>query len=1168
MEDLAAPVDVPVGHPEGDVGPCILRCLRSKGFCVLSSHFSDELVEEVLRDIQALAKDHLRRPPKLVADGLLGEVGSAKFVELPALEATVAPAAFEVGEALRAADLHVSELGRDLVEAGAQDVRGRGRAAVHETGPLGLLDTELTEDQAAYWFHSFSRSRILVLQFFGPGPGTLELRIYGEVDSEPYQISTRQGLMVILRSDILACEHRSTDSTFAVSAFLVDDPHLRPRGAEVGLAPAAKALDEWLVSRMQDLKHAPEGEHDVSLAPSIPREVQRAMNRMILRGERVALRGAACKVGAAHHPDQLHGALVQGIDFPIEVPISRWPHESFYESQPGPATSVGAKFCCRHMTYNDGMELFDNKLFQISSNEASKMDVAERQLLELGYMAAFDGGVRKKNLVGSDCGVFVAWQCAYQVLEDRSMGANRINFCLGCRGPSLSCDVDHASSLVAVKVCCSELGRACAQGLAVACQLNVLPEKWRSDHFHGLLSRVGRAMTFDSAADGFCRSDGVVGFYLKKLAEQVDGAEVSEPDQPLLGIIQAAVCRSQGRSASLRSPDGPCLQELLAESARVARISPLDVDYVECCGKAVRAHDAIEAQSAVRATRPQELALERQTQGIALGAIKSNIGSAGYCAGMVALLRTLLMGVHGSMSPLQHLFQVNPLIAGHDLGERMLLLTENLASLTEASFLGVTSCGMGGTNAHLLTYCRAVTDVPSISPLAAGDKLAFWPGGGGFLAKHETPRRAYTIVGSWSSWEIAADMEEESEGVYGYSVTLGENCWESFQIWLDGDPILALHPGCAKASKATSAHGPEIAGTELSWLIDGRRPWNPEKEGWCDESLAVDDRGTRASETEQEEEDDEEDRLAGRDAADRGWPGAEYRVRLRVAGRWRSVDWERLSEPPSDAGLSALMAADEATIGRYFITGSFNAWSFSEMMPVLGPLGVFEIELELYGWGEEFQVVRNKDWQQTIYSVDGEVYGPDDGGQGLNWHISGRPGDVVRVEFRRARRVGSGDVLSVSWHCVRKCEISELDPARWSLARQPRFFLIGSWDAYRRRRELLRTPGDANELSAEVEVPSGEEESTFQILLNGSWSAVLHPPSSMEAHASWEESAVAGPSRDALAAEVWTIRRSEVEGGSEAALPALVEIRLRLRQGDGWPEAVSWSLLGSARPGA
>jgi len=61
---------------------------------------------------------------------------------------------------------------------------------------------------------------------------------------------------------------------------------------------------------------------------------------------------------------------------------------------------------------------------------------------------------------------------------------------------------------------------------------------------------------------------------------------------------------------------------------------------------------------------------------------------------------------------------------------------------------------------------------------------------------------------------------------------------------------------------------------------------------------------------------------------------------------------------------------------------------------------------------------------------------------------------------------------------------------------------------------------------------------------------------------------VAGPSRDALAAEVWTIRRSEVEGGSEAALPALVEIRLRLRQGDGWPEAVSWSLLGSARPGA
>eukprot|EP00444_Apocalathium_aciculiferum_P060922 CAMPEP_0183593108 /NCGR_PEP_ID=MMETSP0371-20130417/169197_1 /TAXON_ID=268820 /ORGANISM="Peridinium aciculiferum, Strain PAER-2" /LENGTH=124 /DNA_ID=CAMNT_0025804689 /DNA_START=72 /DNA_END=443 /DNA_ORIENTATION=+ len=123
-----------------------------------------------------------------------------------------------------------------------------------------------------------------------------------------------------------------------------------------------------------------------------------------------------------------------------------------------------------------------------------------------------------------------------------------------------------------------------------------------------------------------------------------------------------------------------------------------------------------------------------------------------------------------------------------------------------------------------------------------------------------------------------------------------------------------------------------------------------------------------------------------------------------------------------------------------------------------------------------------------------------------------------------------------------------------SLARQPRFFLIGSWDAYRSRRELLRTPGDSEELSAEVEVPGGEEESTFQILLNGSWSAVLHPPTSTQAHASWEGGAVAGPSGDALAAEMWRIRRSEVGGGSEAALPALVKIRLRLRQVDGWPE--------------
>merc|ERR1719253_233524 len=101
--------------------------------------------------------------------------------------------------------------------------------------------------------------------------------------------------------------------------------------------------------------------------------------------------------------------------------------------------------------------------------------------------------------MNSDCGVYVAWQ-SDQSIEDRGMGANRINFCLGCKGPSLACDVDHASALVAVRVGCAELGRACSQSIVVGCQLHLVPNAWLTHCATHMLSPAGRTCSFDANA--------------------------------------------------------------------------------------------------------------------------------------------------------------------------------------------------------------------------------------------------------------------------------------------------------------------------------------------------------------------------------------------------------------------------------------------------------------------------------------------------------------------------------------------------------------------------------------------------------------------------------------------------------------------------------------------
>ncbi|CAE7287457.1 ppsA, partial [Symbiodinium sp. CCMP2592] len=81
----------------------------------------------------------------------------------------------------------------------------------------------------------------------------------------------------------------------------------------------------------------------------------------------------------------------------------------------------------------------------------------------------------------------------------------------------------------------------------------------------------------------------------------------------------------------------------------------------------------------------------------------------------------------------------------------------------------------------------------SAAPMPLADGLVFWPGGGGKVDGDSMPKQHFAIAGTFSEWE-PQPMKKESEGVFSCSVTLGENRWEQFQIWLDGDPLRCLYP--------------------------------------------------------------------------------------------------------------------------------------------------------------------------------------------------------------------------------------------------------------------------------------------------------------------------------------------------------------------------------------
>merc|ERR1719247_3468166 len=112
------------------------------------------------------------------------------------------------------------------------------------------------------------------------------------------------------------------------------------------------------------------------------------------------------------------------------------------------------------------------------------------------------------------------------------------------------------------------------------------------------------------------------------------------------------------------------------------------------------------------------------------------------------------------------------------------------------SFAGVNAHGFTGTNTHVLV--RSDVDVEKNAPpkvYANRNLFAFWPGGGGQIDYTAEPVKCYTILGSWSCWQDLEPMRNEGNGVHSFSLTLGENRFEQFQILLDGDRYRTLHPG-------------------------------------------------------------------------------------------------------------------------------------------------------------------------------------------------------------------------------------------------------------------------------------------------------------------------------------------------------------------------------------
>ncbi|MEU4745757.1 polyketide synthase, partial [Actinosynnema sp. NPDC023658] len=419
---------------------------------------------------------------------------------------------------------------------------------------------------------------------------------------------------------------------------------------------------------------------------------------MLREDDRIAIVGMACRLPQAPDPAAFWRLLRDGRDAITPPP-------------PGRAGDLPAGFL-------DEVDGFDAAFFGVSPREAAAMDPQQRLVLELAWEALEDARIVPGTLTGGRTGVFIGatWD-DYSTLSypahvtphtmtgtNRGVIANRVSHFLGVRGPSLTVDAAQSSALVAVHLAVESLRRGeTSLALAGGVNLNLAAGRETSAVEFGGLSPDGRSHTFDARANGFARGEGGGVVVLKPLARALADGD------PVHAVILGSAVNNDGPTRSLTVPSAEAQTQVIRDAMARAGVRPDDVQYVELHGTGTPVGDPIEARAlgAVKTGRtgPQ---LD--------GSAKTNVGHLEGAAGIVGFVKAALAIRHRALPPSLNFETPNPDIPLDELNLRVHTELSPWPRPEEPLVAGVSSWGMGGTNAHVV-----LADGPRVPEVEAAD---------------------------------------------------------------------------------------------------------------------------------------------------------------------------------------------------------------------------------------------------------------------------------------------------------------------------------------------------------------------------------------------------------------------------------------------------------------
>ncbi|KAH3958559.1 hypothetical protein HBH98_077040 [Parastagonospora nodorum] len=423
--------------------------------------------------------------------------------------------------------------------------------------------------------------------------------------------------------------------------------------------------------------------------------------------EPIAIIGMGCRFpGGSETPEQFWEMLLENRKCYSEPPISRYNINGHYanSSRPGSLKSRGAYFL------SDTIYNFDPLFFAVTPAEAAAMDPQQRKLMECIFEAFENGGIPLGKISGTNTGVYVGnFNNDYNImgLKDGDhprpygmMGAgvtllsNRVNYFYNLLGPSVTIDTACSSSVYAAHQACRALVSGEIDGAIVGgTNLIQAVENHLGTQEMGVLSPTSTCHTFDAAADGYGRGEGIGAIYLKRLSSAVRDGD------PIRGVIRATATNANGRTSGVSHPSVAGQEAVIRAAYNFAGITDFgETGYFETHGTGTAVGDPIEVKALSNVFLPDRTHRDE----FLIGGVKPNIGHAEAASGIASIIKAAYALETGIIPATIGIKNFNPAIDFRDGKVHVVQDNQNWPSGYDVRRISINSFGYGGANGHVI----------------------------------------------------------------------------------------------------------------------------------------------------------------------------------------------------------------------------------------------------------------------------------------------------------------------------------------------------------------------------------------------------------------------------------------------------------------------------------